>query len=68
MTDNQAELAKRAEQALEHLIDLGQCDGAHHKAWVIDQAIRILAADEYKTIVAEYCNDGEYEWDEGITP
>ena len=61
-----------AQEALDTLLDLGGFDGGHHKMWAIDQAIRILAGDNYDKIIAEYC-DGEdgsetYEWDIGIAP
>lgn len=47
-------------------------DGAHHKAWVIDQMVRALTGDDYEQWVKEYC-DGEdgpdtYSWDEGMPP
>jgi hypothetical protein len=28
-------------------IRYGQIDGAHHKAWVIDQMVRVLLGDRY---------------------
>jgi len=50
----------------------GQIDGSHHKAWVIDQMVRILAGDEYENIIlgAKSGEDGAntYSWDEGIPP
>ena len=50
----------------------GGIDGAHHKTWVIDQMVRILAAGQYDQIVAEACEgeDGPYtyDWDQGIAP
>jgi hypothetical protein len=47
-------------------------DGAHHKDWVIDQMVRVLAGDEYEKVVTE-AKAGEdgpetYKWDEGIAP
>lgn len=50
----------------------GGIDGAHHKAWVIDQVARILTAPDYPAWVKRM-TDGEdgqytYEWDEGIAP
>ena len=41
--------------------------GCNHKAWVIDQMVRVLAGDRYDDIVRDAC-DGEegpdtYEWD-----
>lgn len=50
----------------------GQTDGAHHKAWVIDQMVRALTGDAYEAWVTAYCagDDGPetYEWDVGIAP
>lgn len=65
-----------AEQRIATAIDLavnyGQIDEAHHKAWVIDQMVRVLAGDDYDRIVAE-AKAGEdgpdtYDWDLGIPP
>lgn len=47
-------------------------DGAHHKAWVIDQIVRALTGDDYESWVKETC-DGEdgpntYDWDIGSAP
>lgn len=42
-----------------------QIDGAHHKAWCIDQIARILHGDNYEQFVREF----KYvEWDIGIAP
>ena len=61
-----------AEAALRMLLNYGQTDGAHHKTYVIDQAVRLLAGPYYDDLIAAYC-DGEdgadtYEWDTGIAP
>ena len=56
----------------------GQIDGAHHKAWVIDQMVReLLGKQVYKLFITRYqapfyneemnCMD-HYEWSEGIIP
>lgn len=64
----------RIQQAIDMAVRYGGIDGAHHKDWVIDQMVRILAGDKerYQQIVAD-AKDGEdgpdsYEWDEGIAP
>lgn len=59
--------------ALALAIELGSVDGAHHKMWVIDQMIRILAGPErYQQIITDFCSGSDgpntYEWDEGIAP
>lgn len=64
---------ERVQLALELLAEHGQTDGDHHKAWVIDQTVRILTGDRYEHFIAEYRSedgDGEpiYTWDEGIAP
>ena len=62
----------RIEEAVELAVQYGGTDGAHHKAWVIDQMVRILTGDEYETIVkiAKSGEDGPdtYSWDVGIPP
>ncbi len=44
----------------------GDIDGAHHKAWVIDQMVRALCLtkERYLEWLAEY----DDEWDEGVAP
>lgn len=63
---------KRINQAVNLAIQFGGIDGAHHKVWVIDQMVRVLAGNYYKTLVKEACagEDGPdtYEWDIGIAP
>ena len=58
--------------ALRFLLKIGQVEGAHHKAWVIDQTVRILAGPDYaRTVAAARAGaDGPdtYDWDEGIAP
>jgi hypothetical protein len=61
-----------AESAIEVAVKYGGIDGAHHKAWVIDQMVRILAGSDYDKVVAD-AKSGEdgpdtYEWDTGIAP
>ena len=60
------------ENALRMLIQYGQIDGAHHKTWVIDQAVRLLSGDYYDELI-QISNNGEdgpetYTWDVGIPP
>lgn len=62
----------RITAALHCAVKHGDTDGAHHKAWVIDQMVRHLAGDDYEQIVAE-ARAGEdgpetYDWDCGIPP
>jgi hypothetical protein len=69
-TDNAAE--ERSAAAIELAIRYGGIDGGHHKMWVIDQMIRILAGDKYDSLIKAAC-DGEdgpetYDWDVGIAP
>lgn len=58
--------------AVQILLDNGQDDGAHHKMWAIDQALRALTGTRYEDVIAEYRagEDGPntYSWDEGGTP
>jgi len=66
------ELQGRVDDALDMAYNNAQYDGSHHKMWVIDQMVRILAGDEYELFVSNH-NDGEdgedtYSWDTGIAP
>lgn len=63
---------ERIDAAIELAVRYGGIDGDHHKAWVIDQMVRVLAEDEYDAVVAA-AKDGEdgpesYDWNEGIAP
>ena len=64
--------AERIQAAIDLIVELGGIDGAHHKNWVLDQVVRILAGDSYEQLVADVCDgpDGPdtYSWDEGIAP
>ena len=68
----QAIMHSRMEAAVDLAFRYGGIDGAHHKMWVIDQMVRILAGDSYTELVAEACKgeDGPntYEWDTGTPP
>ena len=71
MTDDLTD-SDRIEKAIELAVQYGGIDGSHHKAWVIDQMVRILAGKDYELIVA-IAKDGEdgpdtYVWDEGVAP
>jgi hypothetical protein len=63
---------ERIQKAIEMIVQYGGIDGSHHKDWVLDQTVRILAGDKYEKIVEEACagEDGPntYEWDCGIAP
>lgn len=63
---------KRIDAAIELAVRYGGIDGDHHKAWVIDQMIRLLAGDNYEQLIIE-AKDGEdgpntYSWEVGIAP
>jgi hypothetical protein len=63
---------ERIMEAISIATNYGGIDGAHHKAWVIDQMVRVLAGGYYKMVVqtAKNGKDGPdtYSWDEGIPP
>ena len=54
------------------IFEYGQTDGEHHKAWVIDQIVRIITENDYDKWVQHYEYDEEtdedYFWDVGIAP
>ena len=59
---------------LEIIFLYGLTDGAHHKQWVLDQVVKILAGNHYDDWVKDHNgqidSDGEteYKWDVGIPP
>jgi hypothetical protein len=58
--------------ALNMIVRFGGIDGAHHKAWVLDQVTRILVKEDYESFV-DWANEGEegpdtYDWETGIGP
>jgi hypothetical protein len=62
----------KIKQAIDLIVRYGGIDGAHHKDWVLDQVVRILADMEYEKIVRE-AKEGEdgpntYDWNVGIAP
>lgn len=67
---------KRINDALDIAWQYSQIDGAHHKAWSIDQMVRaLLGGDaEYNKWITKYTApisdepDDYYEWDVGIAP
>ena len=60
--------AERIEAAIDLAVRYGGIDGAHHKDWVIDQMVRVLAGERYAEIVSDACEGGTYGWNEGIAP
>ena len=60
-------LEDRIQLAVDLIVGYGGIDGDHHKAWVMDQVVRVLTGDRYEQVVAEACAEGG-EWDEGIAP
>lgn len=72
MTEDTLTAEERIEAAISIAVQYGGFDGAHHKAWVIDQMLRVLAGDGYTDLICEICDgkDGPatYSWDKGIAP
>jgi hypothetical protein len=66
-----ADLEDKISKALDIAED-GAIDGDHHKMWVIDQMVRILAGDDYEQWVRDFeaGEDGPhtYYWDTGVAP
>ena len=58
-------------QAISLIEQYGQIDGSHHKAWVLDQVVRILVYNYENWVIR--MKDGEdgpdtYGYDEGVAP
>jgi hypothetical protein len=70
----------KIKEALNIAASWSQIDGGHHKAWTIDQMVRMLvggstgSTPEYEKWVREVKEWDEdiqafyYDWDEGIAP
>lgn len=57
------------DKAIAIAIKYGSIDGDHHRAWVIDQMVRVLSGDDYERLISEECSeDGEIDWYTGIAP
>lgn len=51
-------LKESVQKALAILFSASQVDGAHHKTWVLDQAVRELTGDKYERFINAYCFEG----------
>lgn len=57
--------------ALHFINEYGGIDGAHHKQWVLDQVVRVLAGNYDEWVIkhnAGVNGPDTYDWDEGIAP
>lgn len=64
-------LQNKISKALNIAFQYGQTDGAHHKAWVIDQMVRVLTGESYDHWIETYCyvdSEEVYDRDKGIAP
>lgn len=63
---------EKIQNALDLAVRYGGISGEHHKDWVIDQMVRVLAGDGYDELVRKACDGGDgpdtYSWDCGIAP
>ena len=65
--DLDGDIESRVRQAINLLEDLSGFDGAHHKQYAIDQAIRLLLEDEDGLNYKRW-RESRPDWDEGIAP
>lgn len=71
-TTKACEECRRVPDAIALAVRFGGIKGSHHKSWVIDQMVRVLAGPDYAKVVA-FATAGEdgpdtYQWDCGIAP
>lgn len=60
---------KRIKKTVETILKYGMIDGAHHKQWILDEALRTLLGDKYYKKIEEYNKDKSSEdWDIGVAP
>jgi len=56
------------ERVAAFIVNHGDIDGAHHKQWVLDQALRLAAGEGYSMFTMVYLDLTGVEWDTGIAP
>lgn len=57
------------ERAAAVVLQYGMIGGAHHKQWVLDQALRIITGERYAEIIEVFnSEDGFAKWDVGVAP
>ena len=57
-----------AQRACAMLVKCMLAEGAHHKQWHVDQAIRTLAGKAYPTVIRIYEDIAGEKWGTGIAP
>ncbi len=67
------ELVNRIRETIITIFEYGTFDGAHHKMYTLDQALRNLLGDSYQTVIHSYENptgstEQMYDWETGIAP
>lgn len=64
------DMEARVRQASHIILEHGGYDGAHHKQYALDQALRALTGDEYHELIAKFRAGADgpdtYTWDEGV--
>jgi len=60
-------------EIIQFILESGQHDGAHHKQWVLDQVLRMLAQQDYADCIrSAFADDDDPDgtdyWDTGIPP
>lgn len=75
MTMNVNDKIIARDKAMSLIFQYGGIDGGHHKQWLLDQVLTILAGDEYEGLITEWEKPDEgddpddfYTWDTGIAP
>ena len=65
-------MASAKDKALEVAMRYGQAPEPSHKAWVIDQMVRVLTGDGYAKWVSNFRRGEQgadtYVWDQGTAP
>lgn len=68
MTETES-LQRRINDAIGLALGFGMIEGESHKMWVIDQVIRVLADDNYVSLIEDYSlgdnGPSTHQWDTG---
>ena len=71
MTDHEYfELLERGniQQRAAAMVINAALEAPHHRQWYLDQALRLLAGDEYRELVKRFESHFGDKWDLGIAP
>lgn len=66
MVIKNTQLEERLSEVYELVLEALNVEGEHHKAWLLDQMVRVIVGEEnYEAALAEYVEEVGEPWDVG---